>query len=105
MDSQRELKILGLLDSLLADEQRVIQRQTKKRAAIYLAGWIGLVVAFSIVILKGDLAGMVAAVIAAISGALGGIALFAKDAAKQWPVIKPHIDQKSIADRIKKLES
>ncbi|WP_295451358.1 hypothetical protein [uncultured Thiodictyon sp.] len=104
MDSQRELKILKLLDALLADEPRVIHRQTKKRAAIYLAGWAGLVVAFFIVILKGELAGMVAAVIAAIAGALGGVALFAKDAARQWPIIKPHIDQKSIAERINELE-
>ncbi len=63
-----------------------------------------MVVAFMLV-MKGELVNILAVAAAGFAGIFAGVAIYSGIAAKQWPVIRPHISAESIAARVKQLET
>lgn len=104
MNTHQELKMLRQLSRLLTDGEREAKKLTAKRTAVYAIAWVALVVAFMLV-MKGELVVIVAVAIAGFSGIFAGIAIHSGIAAKQWPIIKPHINNESIMARVKQLET
>jgi hypothetical protein len=70
------------------------------------AGWVVSVVAFAAVFQFGERInpGLLAAMFA-VFGVVIGIAFFAREYAKQEPVMRPHIDRESILRRLAELET
>lgn len=103
MNAQKELKLLKQLNELLTNEQQETRRQSVKRKIIQAVSWVGLVAAFMLVMSQEPVS-FVAVVLASIAGAFAGIAIYADAAVKQWPIIKPHINNQSVAEKVKQLE-
>lgn len=104
MSSRHELKILKGLDRQLTDAEQEAKKQTVKRTAIYAVAWFALVGAFMLV-MKGELLGIIAVAVASFAGILAGIAIYSGIAANQWPIVRPHINKESIEARVKQLET
>ena len=104
MNSRQELKTLKQLSRLLTDEEREGKKQTVKRTVIYAVSWIALVAAF-ILVMTGELVGIVAVAVASFAGIFAGIAIYSSIAAKRWPIVRPHINNESVSARVKQLET
>ena len=104
MNANQELKTLRQLSTLLTDGERETKKLTVKRTVVYAIAWVALVIAFMLV-MKGALVSIIAVATAGFSGIFAGIAIHSGIAAKQWPIIKPHINKESIVARVKQLET
>lgn len=104
MNTQQELKILRLLSKHVTDGGREIKQWAIKRLIVDVAAWLALIVAFVLVMESGSLA-IAAVAIAGFSGRFVGSSTQSGAVAKQWPIIKPHINNESIVARIKQLET
>lgn len=105
MTPREELIALRRLSNLLTDEEREIRKQTRGRRLIHSGAFVALIVAFMPFIVQAELIGLAAAALAALAGCVAGFAMYWSNAAKQWPVIRPHINVESVSNRIKKLEA
>jgi hypothetical protein len=104
MNTKQELKTLRQMSKLLRDEDRETKRQTTIRRAIYALTWVALVAAF-VLVRKVEGTGVIAVATAAFAGIFAGVAMYWGSVAKQWPALRPHINNESIAARIKQLET
>lgn len=105
MTSGEELVALRQLSKLLTDEERETKKQTGRRRLVLSVAFMMLVVAFMPFVMQAELVGLVAAAVAAVAGSVVGFAMYWSHAAKQWVVIKPHIDVDSVSNRINTLEA
>ena len=105
MNSREELKTLRKLGHLLTDEERETSKQTLRRKLVYAAAFIGMVAAFMPFVMHAEPLGLIAAAVAALAGTFAGFAMYWGLAARQWPAIRPHINNESVAARIKQLEA
>ena len=104
MDAKQELKILRPLGRLLADGERQTKKQTAILTAVYAVAWVTMVAAFMLV-MKGELVNILAVATAGFAGIFAGVAIYSGIAAKQWSIIKPHINAESVVARVKQLET
>jgi sorbitol-specific phosphotransferase system component IIBC len=103
MNSREELNVLRQLSKLLTDEERERKSQKTRRRLVYSVAFFALVAAFMPFMMQGELIGLVAAAVAALAGSLVGFAIYGEIAARQWPILKPHINVESVSTRIMQL--
>jgi hypothetical protein len=104
MNSREELNVLRQLSKLLTDEARERKRQKTRRRLLYSVAFFALIAAFMPFMMQGDFIGLVAAAVAALAGSLAGFAIYGGIAARQWPILRPHINVESVPTRIRQLE-
>jgi len=103
MNSREELNVLRQLSKLLTDEERERKSQKTRRRLLYLVAFFALVAAFMPFLMQREFIGLVAAAVAALAGSLVGFAIYGEIAARQWPILKPHINVESVSTRIRQL--
>lgn len=103
MNSREELNVLRQFSKLLTNEERESKRQKTRRRLLYSVAFFALVAAFMMFMMQGELIGLVAAAVAALAGSLVGFAIYGGIAARQWPILKPHINVESVSNRIRQL--
>lgn len=102
MDNRFELKILRNIAKLLSNESRQLRMLGAIRNTCYVVSWVSI--AILVLSIAGyGISGVLVVVGAAVAGALAGIAAYASVPLRQWPIMKPHVNQESIAKRLKEL--
>ena len=104
MKTKKELKVLRQIEAAMSDTSSHLRKVRGFVWGSRILGWVGIVAAVLLVkqFIVSPFAGIV---IAAFSGVGVGLAIYGSMALTQWPVLKNHINEESLKNRIKEIET